>query len=249
MTYAEAKKKLEDAGHTGEPTPEALKLAGWDADESIREVKAVGASAQPITDENMRLASAALHEEMKANALPAHIASQVTTVLKGVLKAGIFGVMICMLLFASGCGKTEAAQRHTDEVEQLAIGYANVKEKREAAQIADYRRKARAEADELTAKAIEAEKKRTDAPPAQIADNCVAYMNIKADHYAKIEENCIQLQNDFNSDRKYVIQLTRKTSELKEYFKGQNETGDLVKQSSQALIDTLTAFKTKKPDK
>ncbi|HYG78683.1 MAG TPA: hypothetical protein VEK08_27025 [Planctomycetota bacterium] len=248
MTYAEAKKKLQDEGYQGEPTPEALALAGWDVNESIRETKAIGASEPTFTDEQMRQAAAALHEEMKANNVPANILKIGKTLLGGAAKAGLIALMLCALFFTSGCS-FRAAQQHNSDVELLATSFANKKAKREAAQIADYRRTERAKVDKLTADSIESEKKRTDITPAQIADNCVVHMKLKAQKYAEIEENCIKMQSDFNSDRSDVIQLSRKNSELREYFKGQNDTGELVKDTSKILIDTLKEFKDKKPEK
>ncbi len=239
MTYQEAKKNLTDAGYAGEPTPEAIKAAGWDADASIQESKAIGASDPTYTPEQMGVAAGALHEEMKANNLPANIMKGVKTLIGGVAQAGLILVMLTVM---AGCS-SKVAQQHNNDIEILATSYAAKTAKRQAAQIADYRREARAEADALTDTAIEAEKKRTDASTAEIAGNCVALMKIKADHYAAIEANCIKLQNDFNSDRSDVIQLTKKTSELREYFKGQNDTGELVKETSKILIDTLGAFK------
>lgn len=241
MNYQDAKRKLEDAGYAGEPTPEALKQAGWDADESIRETKAVGLSQPLFTEDEMKTAAAALHEEMKANSLPAQILPMVKTLLGGIAKAGLLALMLCTLL-CSGCSYTQAA-RTNDDTERLAVSYAAKTATRQAAQISDYRRTARAEADKLTNDAITAEKKRTDETPQQMADNCVALANIKADHYAKIEANCIELQRQFDSDRTDVIQLTRKTSELREYFKGQNDTGQLVQETSKQLIEALGAFK------
>lgn len=89
MTYAEAKKKVIDSGYEGEPTPEVIKLAGWDYQESIRNTVALGESKETIGVEQLKLDVAALVEEAKANDLPANIASYVGSAIGLIKKFGI----------------------------------------------------------------------------------------------------------------------------------------------------------------
>lgn len=155
--------------------------------------------------------------------------------------AGLYGVVaFCIMLLSftalSGCGSSKAASDTTNKIEVLALAYASKTDAREKAFIADYKANARSRVDELVNDALS---KEVDSNGNAKANNVVAILKIKSEHYSNIEKQCLELQRNFDSDRKDIDTLVKYTGALKGYFENKTSTAEIIKATSATIIEEL----------
>lgn len=156
----------------------------------------------------------------------------------GVSAGGAALVFVLFLPFIGGCSFTQAG-RTVESINACALANQQKRDAIDEGFIADYRARARAEADGLAAAALRAE---TDAGGKASAKNVQIILETKAEHYAAIEARVVEMRMKIVQANLDMANLLSYNEKLKGYFKQQADTGQLLNQSSAQIGDMLTTF-------
>lgn len=145
-----------------------------------------------------------------------------------------------------GCGSSQQASGAVAAMEASAISYDRNMTRIVDAFIDDYRAKAVAEADRLAENALKAEVKIVNGEALANPKNLQLILEKKAQHYAAIERNVIEMRKKIVTAHKDIDHLLAYSKGLQSYFEGKAQAAEILNHSSEQVLQFLDHFVGKK---
>jgi len=162
------------------------------------------------------------------------------------MRRTLTSLMLVSVFFLPACGSYKEAARANLAIEMSAINYQKNMAKIVEAFIADYRARARAEADRLCDDAIAAEIRVVDGKQVVNPTNYQIIVDNKIRHYQTIEKHVVAMRAKIIEANKDIEHLLKYTAALKEYFDQSTNVAEMLNAGSEAVVTIMDGLIKKK---